>query len=364
MNRAKLTLDAVTSARTARLRYVNDQKPGIRRQRRGEGFHYIAPNGKILRNPRQLGRIRQLAIPPAWTDVWICPFANGHLQATGRDTRGRKQYRYHADWRTVRDETKFDRLIEFAEALPKIRRRVARDLRRTALPREKVLATIVRLMEGTQIRIGNDEYARDNNSFGLTTMRNRHVKVAGRLLRCRFRGKSGKIRCVSIESPRLARIVRRCRELPGYELFQYVHDDGTVRRVVSEDVNDYLRDVTGADFTAKHFRTWAGTVHAAAVLSRPCNQKRTQKNLLAAIDEVASVLGNTRSVCRKFYIHPDVAASYLDGTMREWFYVKSDGVSKYALTPEEAAVVRLLRRWTHRRRRPLVEKLVPKKDQL
>jgi DNA topoisomerase-1 len=292
--------DAAASARSAQLRYVNDQMPGIARKRAGDGFRYVAPNRKILRNAKELDRIRKLAIPPAWTDVWICPLANGHLQATGRDARGRKQYRYHSDWRTVRDETKFDRLIGFAEALPKIRRRVAQDLRCEGLSRAKVLATIVRLMEHTHIRIGNDEYARANNSFGLTTMRNRHVKVTGPRIRFQFRGKSGKTREVSVESPRLARIVRRCRDLPGYELFQYVDDDGAAHRVDSEDVNEYVRGGTGADFTAKDFRTWAGTVHAAVALAKSCSGRRTKTNLLAAIDEVAAELGNTRSVCRKF----------------------------------------------------------------
>src|ERR1051325_7743177 len=258
----EIDLEAVKAAETAHLRYVNDLGPGIRRQRRGKSFRYLDVNGKRLRDPNQLRRIQSLVIPPAWTDVWICPVASGHLQATGHDTKHRKQYLYHPRWRQVRDGTKFHRMIAFGKILPRIRRRVRHDLRRRGLSREKVLATIVRLLETTHIRIGNQEYAKTNNSFGLTTMRNRHVEVAGSTVRFQFRGKGGKLHEIDIRSPRLARIVRRCQEIPGHELFQYLDENNERHVVDSGDVNEYLREITGEDFTAKDFRTWAGTVRA------------------------------------------------------------------------------------------------------
>ena len=268
-----------------------------------------------MRDPRDLARIRALAIPPAWTAVWICRDPNGHLQAVGRDARGRKQYRYHAKWRALRDQTKYERMRAFAEALPRIRRRVARDLRRPGLSREKVLATVVRLLELTRIRVGNAEYSRDNGSYGLTTLRPRHVAVRGSKVEFRFRGKSGKIREVAIENPKLARIVRRCLEIRGQELFQYVDEDGVVRDVSSGHVNDYLREISGADFTAKDFRTWAGTVLARTALERGGPAKtaaEAKRNVVQAISAAAEELGNTPAVCRKAYVHPGVVDAYLE----------------------------------------------------
>src|SRR5881409_50681 len=257
----------IAAAAEAGLRYVTDNSPGYRRKTNGEHFKYLDTHGKPIRDEERLLRIKRLAIPPAWTDVWICPSPAGHIQATGRDARRRKQYRYHDRWRELRDENKFDRLTEFARALPKIRRRVAQDIRLRGLPRRKVLATVVRLLERTFIRIGNEEYARDNKSFGLTTIRNRHVKMKGDRLRFRFHGKSGRQHKVDITDRRIAKIVSKCQDLPGQDLFQYVSDEGEVRNITSQDVNDYLRQISGNDFTAKDFRTWAGTLLTAIGLS-------------------------------------------------------------------------------------------------
>ena len=329
--------DPVLSARLAGLRHVTDDRPGIRRRRRGKGFRYLDPAGQPLRDPREQRRIEGLAVPPAWTEVWICPLANGHLQATGRDARGRKQYRYHPDWRTVRDETKFGRMVAFGEALPRLRARLDGDLALPGLPREKVLAAVVKLLETTLIRVGNEEYARDNGSFGLTTLRSRHVAVAGATLRFRFRGKSGKEHEVAISDRRLARVVRACRELPGHELFQYVDESGERQAVDSADVNEYLRDVTGEDFTAKDFRTWGGTVLALGALcapgaDRPAAQegedraaassapgvdreREARRAIVEAVKRVAAQLGNRPAICRKYYVHPAVLAAFLDGRL-------------------------------------------------
>src|SRR3954454_18988689 len=254
------------SAADAGLRYVSDTGPGIRRKRSGTGYSYIGPDGKRITDQKTLERIRKLAVPPAYTDVWICPSPNGHLQATGRDARGRKQYRYHPKWREVRDETKFGRMVVFSEVLPKIRARVDTDLARPGLPREKVLATVVRLLEATSIRVGNDEYARTNGSYGLTTLRNKHVEISGGSVQFRFRGKSGKVHDVKLQDRRLARVIQQCHDLPGHELFEYVDEDGAVRRIASEDVNEYLKEISGQDFTAKEFRTWTATVLMARAL--------------------------------------------------------------------------------------------------
>jgi len=328
--------DPVESAQAAGLRYVSDTQPGIRRKKSGKGFSYLGTDGKTIRDSRELARIRSLAIPPAYTDVWICPSPNGHLQATGRDARGRKQYRYHAKWREVRDETKYGRMLAFSEVLPKVRERLERDLSRPGLPREKVLATVVRLLESTCIRVGNDEYAKANRSYGLTTLQDRHVEISGSNLRFEFRGKSGKAHKVSLSDRRLARIVQRCQALPGEDLFQYI-DDGEVRQSIgSEDVNEYIREITGEDFTAKDFRTWAGTllaVDALTALGPWTSQRQAKSNVLRAIDRVAEQLNNTRAVCRKYYVHPAVFDTYLAGTMLETL---QNGT--------EAAVVRLLRR--------------------
>jgi DNA topoisomerase I len=344
--------DPVESAQAAGLRYVSDTMPGIRRKRAGKGFAYIAQDGSTIRDEKELARIRSLAIPPAYTDVWICPSPNGHIQATGRDARRRKQYRYHAKWREVRDETKFGRMLAFSEALPRIRERVDRDLSRPALPREKVLATVVRLLESTCIRVGNDEYARANRSFGLTTLQDRHVEISGPNLRFEFRGKSGKMHEVSLTDRRLARIVQRCQALPGEDLFQYVDQDGVRQTIGSGDVNDYIKEISGEEFTAKDFRTWAGTLLAVAALTEAgkwTSQKQAKSNVLRAIDQVAEQLNNTRAVCRKYYVHPAVFDTYLAGTMAEVLHngtkaaAKAALNGKSALNPEEAAVVRLLR---------------------
>ena len=308
--------DMIDAAKDAGLRYTGDDRPGIRRQRAGRGFRYVAPDGRSLADESELKRIRRLAIPPAWTDVWISPDPRGHLQATGRDAKGRKQYRYHERFRAVRDETKYERMLDFAKVLPRMRRRVSRDLRGRELSREKVIATIVRLLEQTLIRVGNDEYAKANRSYGLTTLREKHVDVSGSRVRFRFRGKSGKDHDVDVSDRRVARVIRALQDLPGQELFRYVADDGTVRSVDSADVNAYVRDISGADFTAKDFRTWAGTVLAAQALAATphvANERMAKRNVSAAIEVVASRLGNTPAVCRKCYVHPAVIGAYLDG---------------------------------------------------
>lgn len=291
------------------------------------GFRYYRADGRLIRNPRELKRIARLAVPPAWTDVWICPDPRGHLQATGRDARGRKQYRYHSEWRETRDTTKYDRMPAFAAALPKIRARTAADLARAGLPREKVLAAVVQLLEKSLIRVGNDEYVKANRSFGLTTLRDAHVKVRGSTLRFEFRGKSGVRHSVAVNDRRLARIVKNCRDLPGQELFQYIDHDGCRCSVGSADVNAYLKEISGADFTAKDFRTWAGTVLACVALRElstaarsalgPGSSAKKARHVVQVIDAVAGLLGNTRSVCRKSYIHPGVIDAYTAGTLQQ-----------------------------------------------
>lgn len=338
--------DPLAAARAARLRYVADQSAGLSRRRRGRGFRYVGAHGRAA-GAKNLKRIRQLAIPPAWEAVWICPYPNGHLQATGLDARGRKQYLYHPEWRAVRDETKFHHLIEFARVLPAIRKRVAQDLRLRGLSRTKVLAAVVRLLEETCIRVGNPEYARDNESFGLSTLRNRHVDVRGRQLRFQFRGKSGKMHQVRLADKRLARIVKNCQELPGHELFGYISDDEKIRVVTSGDVNDYLREISGQNFTAKDFRTWAGTVHAAKALAefhKDNDSQPTKEILLQAIDQVAKKLGNTRAVCRRSYIHPAVIAAYNEGTLARRLRGRPRRASRTGLSTTEKAVVWLLKR--------------------
>jgi DNA topoisomerase I len=343
-------VDPVESARAAGLRYVTDDDPGIRRRKSGKGFTYIDPQGKTVKDPKVIERIKKLAIPPAWTDVWICLRANGHLQATGRDARGRKQHRYHPDWRSVRDETKFGRMILFGEALPKIRERVETDLSLRGLPREKVLATVVKLLETTLIRVGNPEYVKQNNSFGLTTLRNRHVDVSGSMLRFEFRGKSGKEHSVELHDRRLARIVQQVRDLPGQRLFQYLDENGERQSVSSEDVNDYLRETTGEDFTAKDFRTWGGTVLALSALLElgPCEtEKEASRAVVEAVKQVSASLGNRPAICRKFYVHPLVIESYLEGSLTQVLEAAADGLpdeeDPTGLRRLEAQVLRLLR---------------------
>src|SRR5881392_3292001 len=308
---------AADSAEAAGLRYVNDEQPGYSRRAKLKDFEYLDTEGKPIRDEQRLLRIKRLTIPPAWTDVWICPSPNGHIQATGRDARGRKQYRYHERWREARDENKFDRLAQFAKALPNIRRRVARDLKLPGLPRQKVLATIVRLLERTFIRIGNEEYARDNKSFGLTTLKNRHVKVKGAQVVFRFRGKGGRQHEVDVTDRRVAKVIAKCQDLPGQDLFQHLEENSEVRDVTSQDVNEYLRQIVGEDFTAKDFRTWGGTVLAAMALSTQQDfqtKKQAKSNIKTAICSVAELLGNTPAVCRKCYVHPMIVEAYLNRT--------------------------------------------------
>ena len=329
---------------------MSDEGLGIHRKRTGKGFAYVGPNGEPVRDPKELSRIRALVIPPAWTDVWIAPTPHGHIQATGRDAKGRKQYRYHPAWRAVRDATKYHRMIAFAEALPGLRERVLRDMALPGLPREKMLATVVRLLDETDIRVGNQEYARENESFGLTTLQNQHVEVAGSTLRFQFKGKSGKVQTVEVRDRRVAKIMRTCQELPGQELFQYLDDTGERRLIESSDVNEYLRDVTGQDFTAKDFRTWAGTVIAAHTLRAmgATDTKTEQKrNITEAVKIAAGRLGNTPTICRKCYVHPAVVEAYEDGSLlaseigrhERNLIDPEDG-----LTREEAEVLAFLRR--------------------
>jgi DNA topoisomerase-1 len=300
------------------LRYVSDREPGLRRVGTGKGFRYVRPDGRRVRDRQTLRRIAALVIPPAWTDVWICPNADGHIQAIGRDARGRKQYRYHPRWRELRDRSKYGRMAELARALPGIRAAVRADLELGGLPRRKVLAALVSLLERTCIRVGCDEYARTNGHFGLTTLLDRHVKVSGPRLRFRFTGKSGVVHTVGLRDRRLARIVRTCQEIPGQRLFQYL-EDGAPVAVDSGDVNDYLREVSGSDFTAKDFRTWAGTVFVAELLlaaAEPATAAAGKREVLAAIDAAAERLGNTRAVCRGSYVHPAVLDAFTEGWLR------------------------------------------------
>ena len=341
--------DPVEVAEEAGLRYVSDEQPGYTRKAKGDDFDYFDTEGKRIRDETRLLRMNRLAIPPAYKDVWICPSPNGHIQATARDARGRKQYRYHERWREVRDENKYDRMLVFGKALPKIRRRVNRDLKRRGLPREKVLATVVQLLERTFIRVGNEEYAKENKSFGLTTLRSHHVDVTATKLRFSFRGKSGKEHEVDVTDRRLAKIICQLQDLPGQEVFQYLNEKDERRKVTSEDVNDYLREITGEDFTAKDFRTWAGTVLAAMALNAQEafeNKSQAKKNVKDAISAVAKILGNTPAVCRKCYVHPAVLETYLDGAMIEGLKQKTEETLERKLgdlRSEEAAVMSFLR---------------------
>lgn len=344
---SEIVTDPVESAKAAGLRYVSDRRPGIRRKRAGKAFSYIGTDGKVIRDEAEIKRINSLAIPPAYEEVWICPSANGHLQATGIDARGRKQYRYHPRWRQVRDETKYTRMLAFGAALPKIRERTKADLAKQGMSREKVLATIVQLLEKTLIRVGNEEYSKTNASYGLTTMRNRHVKVKGSHVTFAFKGKSGVKHDIDLNDRRLARIIERLHELPGQELFQYLDDNGEPHSINSSDVNEYLKEITGEDFTAKDFRTWAGTVLASLALQEYeqfDSEAQAKRNIVQAIESVSERLGNTPSVCRKCYVHPALIDSYLDGSMIETLQQRAQEESKKLadLQPEETAVMRLL----------------------
>jgi DNA topoisomerase-1 len=340
----------VQEAREAGLRYTSDQTPGISRHVHGKSFTYMSASGSRIKDPTILARIKSLVIPPAWRDVWISPLENGHVQAIGHDARNRKQYRYHPRWREQRDESKFGHMLKFAKVLPRIRRRVERDLRRPGLPREKILATVVRLLETTVIRVGNDEYAKQNHSYGLTTMRNRHVEIArGGDIKFSFVGKSGRHHEIELHDTRLAKIIRRCQEMPGQILFSYL-ENGEARHIGSQDVNDYLREISGSDFTAKDFRTWIGTVLAAAAFKEfesVTSERQARKNVSMVIESVSKILGNTPAVCRKCYVHPEIIHSYFEG---ETIAALSQRISEdlktslHSLRPAEAAVLALLKR--------------------
>jgi DNA topoisomerase-1 len=336
-------------ARAAGLRYATDTSPGITRRRSGRGFNYRDADGATVRDRELLARIRRLAIPPAWTDGWICPWPNGHIQASGRDARGRKQYRYHADWHQRRGADKFDRMLGFAKVLPRIRKRCDADLARPGLAREKVLAAVVRLLELTLIRVGNDEYARLNRSFGLTTLRDRHARIEGSGVRFRFRGKSGKTHEVGLRDRRLAGVIRRCQELPGQELFQFIDDDGEVRDVASDDVNDYIREASGGEYTAKDFRTWAGTVlayRALRALQPGVGEGAAKRNVVEAIRQTADRLGNTPAVARGSYVHPAVLEAYLAGSIPGALVqaAEEQATPPTGATPKEESAVRALLR--------------------
>jgi DNA topoisomerase I len=341
-------VDPRDAAESAGLFYVSDEEPGIRRKKVGKGFAYIRPGGGKVEDSDTLSRIRSLAIPPAYTDVWICPKAHGHIQATGRDAKGRKQYRYHPAFREVRESTKFEHMMEFAQALPAIRKTIDDHMALRGLPREKVLATVVHLLENTLIRVGNSDYAKQNKSYGLTTLRDPHVKVDGAELRFQFKGKSGKFWRLSVKDRRIARIVKACQDLPGQDLFQYLDEEGRQQSVTSADVNSYLKEITGREITAKDFRTWAGTVLAALSLSEFeefDSEAKAKKNIRAAIEKVSSRLGNTPTICRKCYVHPEVFSSYLEGALllRIQDEVETELRENLAgLKPEEAAVLSLL----------------------
>jgi DNA topoisomerase-1 len=346
---SRVAAEAKVHARQVGLRYVNANAPGLRRTRKGSSFVYLQPDGRRVRDAATLARVKSLAIPPAWTEVWICPDGNGHLQATGRDEKGRKQSRYHPEFRAAREMGKYERVIEFAKALPSIRRTTRRHLRLPGLPREKVLAAVVKLLEKTLIRVGNEQYAKAHKHFGLTTIHNKHVQVKGRTLKFKFVGKSGVPHEVEIEGPRLARVVRRCQELPEQQLFEYIDNDGNRRDVKSDDVNEYLKEITGREFTAKDFRTWAGTVLAAQALAvmQPCDRPTQQKkNIVAAVEQVARRLGNTKAVCRKCYIHPAIINSYVDGSLRKVIATRATEELQHLGSDHELehAVMRLVRK--------------------
>jgi DNA topoisomerase-1 len=342
-------IHAREAAASTGLAYVSDEGPGIRRKKAGRGFVYLQPAGARLSDPAILARLKSLAVPPAWTDVWMCPSEDGHIQATGRDARGRKQYRYHPAFREMRESVKFEHLLAFAHVLPKIRARVAEDMARRGLAREKVLAAVVHLLETTLIRVGNDDYARQNKSYGLTTLRNRHVAIEGSEIRFRFVGKSGKQWSLKLRDRRVAKIIRACQELPGQDLLQYFDDAGKVRAVSSGDVNSYLREIAGQDVTAKDFRTWAGTVLAALALKELEifeTAAQAKRNVRTAIEQVSLRLGNTPTICRKCYIHPEVLRAYLDGELALEIKseVESELIGEFArLQPEEAALLAMLR---------------------
>jgi DNA topoisomerase I len=360
-------VDPRDAAETAGLLYVSDEEPGIRRRKSGKGFTYTRPDGKKVEDGSTLERIKSLAIPPAYTDVWICAKANGHIQATGRDAKGRKQYRYHSAFREVRESTKYEHMLEFAKGLPAIRKTIDEHMSLRGLPREKVLATVVHLLENTLIRVGNSDYVKQNKSYGLTTLRDPHVKVEGGELRFQFKGKSGKTWRLQVKDRRVAKIVKACQDLPGQDLFQYLDENGEQQSITSADVNAYLKEITGSEITAKDFRTWAGTVLAALALAEFeefDSDAKAKKNIRAAIEKVSARLGNTPSICRKCYVHPEVFASYLDrGLLLD---IKEEIETELredlaSLRPEEAAVLALLEQRLSREVGEQAEKTPPKK---
>jgi DNA topoisomerase I len=343
---SKTAVNPIDSAKDAGLRYVSGEVPGITRRKKGRGFAYFAADGTLVRQDAILKRIRALVIPPAWTRVWICPQAEGHLQAVGRDARGRKQYRYHPLYREVRDQVKFDRMVSFGAALTKIRRRIRRDLKLPGMPKPKILAAVVRLLDETCVRVGNDEYTRSNGSYGLTTLHNKHAAIRGAELRLHFRGKSGQAQDVTLHDDQLARIVKRCQDLPGAELFQYQSESGELQSIGSGDVNDYLREITGEDITAKDFRTWHGTGHMFSQLKEigPAeSETEAKRNIVAAIKATAAKLGNRPATCRKYYIHPAVIESYLT---KQMFRLRPpESAPRTSLRSEEVAVLHLLKQF-------------------
>ncbi len=349
-NATTVILDPVEAARAAKLRYVSDKKPGFTRHRVGDAFEYHDTDGRKITDEDTIARIRKLAIPPAYTDVWICRDANGHLQAVGRDARGRKQYRYHPNWRAVRDENKYGKMLVFGRVLPTIRERVSADLRLPGLPKRKVLAAIVALLEKTMMRVGNEEYAKGNKSYGLTTLRDRHVRIKGGHVEFDFRGKHGIEHHIDLDDRRLAKVVERCRDIPGQDLFQFLDQDGQRHGIGSDDVNEYLHEISGEEITAKDFRTWAATTLAAATLAelqRFDTQAAAKKEVLRAIEGVAKRLGNTPAICRKCYIHPAVFEGYLDGTLAEGLKQRADALldePASGLTAQEVALTAFLSR--------------------
>ena len=344
-----IAVEARATAEDVGLAYVDDGGPGIRRRRSGKGFRYLRPDGTTLKDKAAIERIQRLVVPPAWTDVWICPRANGHIQATGRDAKGRKQYRYHSRFREARESNKYEHMLAFAKSLPAIRAGIDEHLRLRTLCREKVLASVVYLLETTLVRVGNDEYARQNNSYGLATLKNRHVEIDGPELRFSFKGKSGKMWRLNLRDRRIAKVIRACHDLPGQELFQYIDENGEIRDVTSSDVNDYLREISGRHITAKDFRTWHGTVLAAMALQElemVDTKAATKRNVREAIQRVAERLGNTPTICKKCYVHPEIFAMHAEGALlldvkREIDEELRDELS--GLQPEEAAVLVMLR---------------------
>jgi DNA topoisomerase I len=342
-----ISINPKDTAVLAGLKYISDEQPGITRQRRGKGFIYLNSNGEQVVNEKIISRIKSLVIPPAWKDVWICPASNGHIQVTGRDIRGRKQYIYHPEWDEIRNQTKFFRMSLFGKILPSIRKRVDEDLDKKGFPREKILALIINLLEKTYIRVGSEEYARTNESYGLTTLRNKHISVNGSEIKFLFKGKSGKVWQVSYKDKRIARIVKQCQELPGYDVFRYKDAEGKLQTVDSGEVNQYLREITGEDFTAKDFRTWNGSVIAATelyALGPAFGVKEEKRKIVQAIKKVSRELINTPSICRKYYIHPDILTSYSDGSLFKIMekHLKKNHTTGYSLTPEEKTVLEVL----------------------